>query len=367
MTIHEAYAILGVSPSASATEIKAAYRRRVNETHPDKGGDPAEFIRVRAAYEILMAYLSEAIGEEEAPLPPELRAVIDEIVRLFRAELAYADQETARWLDWFHAAMFDYVEAAPRRQLRQFGTYFATSWNRCLSELFAHFNGRCDAILARYENWFEYRTFALRKEVYRQQVKNIWKTRRFWLFVGTAAAVGALGGLVQAMKGDIRGFVTWVFVFAAGGLLISSLDLYSRRPSPRKKVQPLDIVPYRIEGRIGFAGSEALREGRAGTVGVGTVGLILGDILTTGVAGPIVGGLIGWTIGELTDRITRPTPVIRAAIMAELDEFMRAVKPDLRQYVLRTQQQLLNDIRTTIITNYQDKMRQTVRLLTSGG
>lgn len=47
------YRVLGVSPQAPRPEIQAAYRRRLRETHPDRGGDEAEFHRVQGAWEIL--------------------------------------------------------------------------------------------------------------------------------------------------------------------------------------------------------------------------------------------------------------------------------------------------------------------------
>lgn len=48
------YGALGVPASATPAELRAAYRRRVVETHPDKaGGDGSEFRRVQAAYEAL--------------------------------------------------------------------------------------------------------------------------------------------------------------------------------------------------------------------------------------------------------------------------------------------------------------------------
>jgi hypothetical protein len=47
------YADLGVSPGASAAEIKAAHRRRVKQNHPDTGGDRSEFERVQRAYLVL--------------------------------------------------------------------------------------------------------------------------------------------------------------------------------------------------------------------------------------------------------------------------------------------------------------------------
>jgi len=45
-----AFAELGVQAGADMADIRAAYRRRVKETHPDQGGDEAAFKRVREAY-----------------------------------------------------------------------------------------------------------------------------------------------------------------------------------------------------------------------------------------------------------------------------------------------------------------------------
>lgn len=47
------YTLLGVLPTASAEEIKTAFRRAARVHHPDKGGDAGKFAEVRAAYETL--------------------------------------------------------------------------------------------------------------------------------------------------------------------------------------------------------------------------------------------------------------------------------------------------------------------------
>lgn len=52
-TRSEARTILGVGPTADAAEIKGAYRERVKDVHPDRGGDEDEFKQVTAAYDRL--------------------------------------------------------------------------------------------------------------------------------------------------------------------------------------------------------------------------------------------------------------------------------------------------------------------------
>jgi molecular chaperone DnaJ len=47
------YDILGVSKSASADEIKTAFRKEAHKHHPDKGGDEAKFKELNEAYQVL--------------------------------------------------------------------------------------------------------------------------------------------------------------------------------------------------------------------------------------------------------------------------------------------------------------------------
>ncbi|MFC7216331.1 DnaJ domain-containing protein [Saliphagus sp. GCM10025334] len=52
-TTAEARSVLGVDPTADQAAIKQAYRDRVKDVHPDRGGDEAEFKQVTAAYDRL--------------------------------------------------------------------------------------------------------------------------------------------------------------------------------------------------------------------------------------------------------------------------------------------------------------------------
>jgi hypothetical protein len=45
------HALLGVAPGAPLEEVKAAFRRKALEHHPDHGGEAAAFIAVKRAYD----------------------------------------------------------------------------------------------------------------------------------------------------------------------------------------------------------------------------------------------------------------------------------------------------------------------------
>lgn len=47
------YDLLGVSKTASADEIKIAFRKKAHEYHPDKGGDAEKFKEINEAYQVL--------------------------------------------------------------------------------------------------------------------------------------------------------------------------------------------------------------------------------------------------------------------------------------------------------------------------
>ena len=47
------YETLGIEKSSTAAQIKKAYRKKALRMHPDKGGDPEEFKKLQAAYDVL--------------------------------------------------------------------------------------------------------------------------------------------------------------------------------------------------------------------------------------------------------------------------------------------------------------------------
>jgi hypothetical protein len=53
------WARLGLTSRASAEEVKGAYRKRALALHPDRGGDPAQFRALHAAYEEALRRLAK--------------------------------------------------------------------------------------------------------------------------------------------------------------------------------------------------------------------------------------------------------------------------------------------------------------------
>jgi curved DNA-binding protein CbpA len=97
-TAFDPYAVLGVARAASAGAIKAAYRKRVRHAHPDRGGDPENFIVIVRAFGLLS--------------DPEMRRIFDEtgIVDIESLK-TYRRDVTAVLADMFDAAVQSAVAA----------------------------------------------------------------------------------------------------------------------------------------------------------------------------------------------------------------------------------------------------------------
>lgn len=80
MESFDPYALLGVARSANAAAIKSAYRQKVQSAHPDRGGDPAAFIRLVRAFDLLS-------DPEARRLYDETGAVDDDAVASFRRDV----------------------------------------------------------------------------------------------------------------------------------------------------------------------------------------------------------------------------------------------------------------------------------------
>lgn len=70
MTIEACLKLLGVTDKPSKTAIKKAFRQAALKHHPDKRGTDTEFIRVKTAYDTLMALSNDELARYTAPPQP---------------------------------------------------------------------------------------------------------------------------------------------------------------------------------------------------------------------------------------------------------------------------------------------------------
>ena len=98
------YAVLEVLPSATAAEIKAAYRRLVKQHHPDAGGDDQRMLALNAAWEVLSdverrrAHDRTRLRSGRSTTAPDLRRAAAEHNRAVEA-----DDALVRWLRQVYA------------------------------------------------------------------------------------------------------------------------------------------------------------------------------------------------------------------------------------------------------------------------
>ena len=367
MTLQEAYECLGLPRGAGPAEVKAAYRARVGDAHPDRGGDASTFIKIRAAYEILSAFLHEPALEDEAPIPSDLRSVIDGVVRAFRDQQQWAQEETFRQMDVFEARMTSYIHSASRSELRGFSTTFKNSWDAAVGALFLRCNMRCDSLLQEYEAWYTASTQAVFDEMYRKELLHFAWRRRFWeVFLVLGAIAAALGWVIGWDTPAGRSISAGLILVAFALAFLAHRWSARRERRTRERVEPLSVVPFEIQKGARFQTETALRRGRKTTAALSVTGLLLGNAASGGLAVPVMGAVAGAALGGAFDRFLNPTKRMRQSMQQELRRFMEVARLQVAGYVLEAHEQLLTDVRGQIVDNYQERVKGTVKLLTAG-
>jgi len=102
------YQVLGVAPTASGAEIKAAYRALVKQHHPDAGGDEHTILALNAAWEVLGDAQRRAQHDRahaSGPHGPSASSVAaaSRLARKASAEAARGDGQLLAWLQQVYA------------------------------------------------------------------------------------------------------------------------------------------------------------------------------------------------------------------------------------------------------------------------
>jgi curved DNA-binding protein CbpA len=130
------YRALGVARDSTRDQVKAAFRARVPSTHPDRGGENADFVALRAAYERILAILDRREARKLANNQPERPKNADPDVATSvspsgntgqsqqgdpaRVERTKKRREPTRYqpayLDWLQRVSADAARRDPRRR-----------------------------------------------------------------------------------------------------------------------------------------------------------------------------------------------------------------------------------------------------------
>jgi curved DNA-binding protein CbpA len=89
------YEVLGLERTAAAGAIKAAYRKRVRTAHPDRGGDPDEFMMIVRAFDVLSDPDARRMFDETGVVDPEAAKRLREEVAVVLADMFDAAVRTA--------------------------------------------------------------------------------------------------------------------------------------------------------------------------------------------------------------------------------------------------------------------------------
>lgn len=152
------YAVLGVSPVATAAEIKAAYRALVKQHHPDAGGDEVEILALNAAWEVLGDAERRRQYDSRHPRPAPAGASRPSAQAAATPSPALSEQEVHDWLQQVYAPIDRQLGQVINPFPAQLKALAADPYDDALMEAFCSFLEASQARLAKVETLYRSRT-----------------------------------------------------------------------------------------------------------------------------------------------------------------------------------------------------------------
>ena len=147
--------MLGVSPAASAAEIKAAYRALVKRHHPDAGGDNSTILELNAAWEVLGDLNRRRRHDHIHPQPPVAGGGVSGFSvqrdRSRSGRSAVHDAELQQWLQQVHGPIDRLLAQVINPFPSQFKALSADPYDDQLMESFCAFLEQSQARLDKVE------------------------------------------------------------------------------------------------------------------------------------------------------------------------------------------------------------------------
>ena len=147
------YAVLGVAVTASAAEIKAAYRALVKQHHPDAGGDDQTILALNAAWEVLGDGERRAVHDRQqatAAPAPSMRQTA-RAARAASDQASRGDAELLAWLQQVYAPIDRLLGQVINPFPAQLRDLSADPYDDALMEAFCAFLAQSQAKLEKVE------------------------------------------------------------------------------------------------------------------------------------------------------------------------------------------------------------------------
>jgi hypothetical protein len=95
----EFMAVLGLLPPYALEDVRAAYRQKVLAAHPDRGGEPAEFVRLSEAYDRALEYVTFR-GDRRAWIAEQVESHLaqEEVAAAVRQRGGSVEIESMEWV-----------------------------------------------------------------------------------------------------------------------------------------------------------------------------------------------------------------------------------------------------------------------------
>lgn len=107
------YNTLGVEPSSTPEQIKAAYKKKAMKHHPDKGGDLATFQEIQKAYDVLSDPARKKLYDEtgdDNEIPDRNLLDLQILANLIAQIMEHIDPETFNLVDEIHKGLNNEID-----------------------------------------------------------------------------------------------------------------------------------------------------------------------------------------------------------------------------------------------------------------
>ena len=363
MDLTTAYDILGVPKTASLDEVKACYRKRAKQLHPDTSQttDPKPFILLTAAYTL--------ITESLAASSEWTKEVSTDIL-----DASHIDEQiytSFSMIQKRYEAFQKRKVASAKEQIRSLISVAGSSWDlRTIVErnikdiwieLVVEIESYVDDLYRRATTDDREFLFSLFNDLYTAR-------RRYWLstvYRNPFLLASFVPPLVCAMLPNppiIALTMPWV-LFIPLVLCLVALVMQYQRLNPRRQFVPPRLSLVGIQTALNAAAKNIGIDRTTATSGGAVSGAIIGTVIAPGVGtlvGAGVGALLGLFMGENLDSIKER---VEAHILGELDAGIQQLDDRILAWLEQQRARFVKAARESFTANIQ----QVGKLLTHRG